>query len=51
MKPLLVIFIFNEPYIKNGFKHVPVAESIILENVPLTLLFLQKKKADNFENE
>ena len=43
MKPLLVIFIFNELYIKIGFKLVSVAESIIVEIDPLKLLFLQKE--------
>ena len=43
MKPLLVIFIFNELIIKIGFKLVSVAESIIVQIDPLKLLFLQKE--------
>ena len=41
MKPLLIIFILNELYIKIGFKLLSVAECIILEIDPLTLLFSQ----------
>ena len=49
MKPVLVIFIFNELDFKIGFKHVYVADNIVLENDSL-LYYFYNRKADKFEN-